>query len=406
MQGAAGIFGSAILEVAIGLVFLYFILAVICSSVTELFAAVLLWRSRDLEKALEDMLGQGTLFRNVASHPLITALGHNDQGSKQNVGQNNGVPGKPAYIPAKTFSLALLDAVVNPQSSQDRVPVTIKAVNARIKGLTDPAEVRVGTALQTLIEDSRDPHALAAHIDAVKAAVGTLPAKPADQEQLRLARLALAPLATLDQIEAALPGALGFDPPLRDAALGFVKTARDDLENVTFSVDQLQTNVETWFDNAMDRMSGAYKRNVQWFVLCVGLLLTVCSGADTLRFATTLFANPTLRGELVTAASNQTQASPSVSNAVAQLSPFTLLFGYNDIPPSQPPPNAAVEQTTPALFWLEKVVGLLATTFAILLGAPFWFQMLQKLVNLRSTGPKPARSDAAPTDSGDPAPAS
>ena len=45
-------------------------------------------------------------------------------------------------------------------------------------------------------------------------------------------------------------------------------------------------------------------------------------------------------------------------------------------------------------FWdiLKKIGGLLLTVFAVSLGAPFWFDILNKLANLRSSGNKPKSS--------------
>src|SRR4029453_330051 len=107
---AAGVFGSAILEVVIGVIFLYFVLSVICSSLTELVAAILSWRAKDLERAIQDLLGTSNLYMAVAAHPLITAMGHNQGGSKQADGP---LKGRPAYIPSHTFRVALLDAGAN-----------------------------------------------------------------------------------------------------------------------------------------------------------------------------------------------------------------------------------------------------------------------------------------------------
>ncbi len=47
-------------------------------------------------------------------------------------------------------------------------------------------------------------------------------------------------------------------------------------------------------------------------------------------------------------------------------------------------------------FWiiLGKFPGFLLTAFAVSLGAPFWFDTLTNLANLRGAGPKPERSDA------------
>jgi hypothetical protein len=43
--------------------------------------------------------------------------------------------------------------------------------------------------------------------------------------------------------------------------------------------------------------------------------------------------------------------------------------------------------------WLTKIVGWLMTAFAISLGAPFWFDLLNKVVGLRSTvKPQPQKT--------------
>jgi hypothetical protein len=39
-----------------------------------------------------------------------------------------------------------------------------------------------------------------------------------------------------------------------------------------------------------------------------------------------------------------------------------------------------------------KAAGLAITVLAVSLGAPFWFDLLNKLANLRASGPKPQPS--------------
>jgi hypothetical protein len=46
-------------------------------------------------------------------------------------------------------------------------------------------------------------------------------------------------------------------------------------------------------------------------------------------------------------------------------------------------------------WWIWKILGLLATALAISQGAPFWFDLLQKAVNLRLAG-SPPPTTAAP----------
>ena len=55
--------------------------------------------------------------------------------------------------------------------------------------------------------------------------------------------------------------------------------------------------------------------------------------------------------------------------------------------------NADYETSiNPELLVARNILGFLLTAFAISLGAPFWSDMLQNIANLRSAGPKPARS--------------
>jgi len=417
MQGAAGVFGSAILEVAIGIIFLYFVLSVICSSLVEFVSAVFQWRGKDLEKAMRDILGESDLFTAVTSHPLITAMGHNDGGSKQRpasaIGATNtkdkpSIPGRPAYISSRTFSLALLDTVANfkadPQGGAERIGTRVSTVKEKLTALTGADEARVALALRALIEDSHDPDRLAARMDSLKKVITGLPRQTTDaeKEQLRLLTIALAPLSALDDIQAVCSTYLPAGSPEHEAAQKYCEAVRKELDDVAYNIDKVQKNVEIWFDNAMDRMSGVYKRNVQKLLLVSALLVSIGIGADTMHFATALFANPTLRADLATAAQAQiparAQQPTTLTDSASLLAPFSLLFGYSDIPNFEQNgtnPKLPIEQRSPFWFWLEKTFGIVATTFAIMMGAPFWFQLLQKVVNLRSTGPKPDTADEA-----------
>ena len=42
--------------------------------------------------------------------------------------------------------------------------------------------------------------------------------------------------------------------------------------------------------------------------------------------------------------------------------------------------------------WISKLIGLLITAGAVSLGAPFWFDIANKLVNVRASGNKPEKS--------------
>src|SRR5205085_5139307 len=65
-------FSFPALDVVLGLVLAYFLLSIVCSSINEAIATAFRWRSRDLERAIKQLLGDHEpVFR---SHPLIATL--------------------------------------------------------------------------------------------------------------------------------------------------------------------------------------------------------------------------------------------------------------------------------------------------------------------------------------------
>ncbi len=93
-------FNSGILNVAIGIVFIYLLVSLIVTAVNELIAAIFKMRGRVLWQGLCTLLPSGTKKENMAEqvyrHPLIAGLSHS---------------GRPSYIPSHTFALALLDVI-------------------------------------------------------------------------------------------------------------------------------------------------------------------------------------------------------------------------------------------------------------------------------------------------------
>jgi hypothetical protein len=93
---------STALDVAIGLVFLYLLLALLVTTLQELLASFFSWRAKNLYVAIEDMLANGTsspLVQKLYEHPFIENL------------VQKGAGRLPSYIPSKTFAIALLDVL-------------------------------------------------------------------------------------------------------------------------------------------------------------------------------------------------------------------------------------------------------------------------------------------------------
>lgn len=288
-------FGSAVLEVAIGLVFVYWLLSLLCSAINEQVIVPLLnLRAKFLEEGIKNMLDdpQGDkLVKQLYEAPLIRGF------SRKTL---SGQLRKPSYIPADTFALALmsLDA---------------------FKAYKDNPST----------ENSFIPQALAPLIDKAKK-------------------------------DPASPG----DPAI------------------------VLASIEKWYNDTMGRVSGWYKGRVQLIILLLALVIVVSLNIDTVSLITSLSNDTAMRSAIVSAAQGAANSQNNAKNLatiqqnIAQLQP---VIGWSTLP-------ADLRN------WVLKVFGLLATIFAVSLGAPFWFDLLNKFTNFRSSGPPP-QSNAGATGS-------
>jgi hypothetical protein len=315
-------FGSTVLEVVIGLVFIYLLLSIICTAANEIVAALFSLRAKNLAKGIANLLADKRvkgLVELFYDHPLIKGL---SRGTK-----------KPSYIPAHTFALAFLDGI------------------APAKG--DGAAV----------------------ITEIKAAVNGLPG----------------------------------DSELKRALLVFLQQAGNDFPT-------LCENIETWFNDAMTRVSGWYKRKSQVITLVLAFIVTGLTNADTFQIVKNLSADPALRAAVAAQAQEFIKQQPGIAarhpgKESEPSSPVGPPGGGVGPVPAQPPlatPTGPKETMTETLRtleqlripfgwqtmpkkgeWPNKVVGLFLTIFAVSLGAPFWFDILSKVSKVRSTGGAP-----------------
>jgi hypothetical protein len=103
--------GSQAIDVTLGLIFVFFLLSIICSAIHELVATVLNWRAAFLEDALRRLLGEDRgsplNVESFMSHPLIRQKAPESKGLRR-------TRRVPSYLAPGTFALALLDTLVPP----------------------------------------------------------------------------------------------------------------------------------------------------------------------------------------------------------------------------------------------------------------------------------------------------
>ena len=111
---------EAILDVAIGLIFMWLILSIATMSIQEWIASYLKWRAKDLETAIQRLLGDKVWAEQLYNHPLIEGLS-----------KKTGI--KPSYIPANKFALALFDIVQTAGTQESFIQQKLLAANQELK---------------------------------------------------------------------------------------------------------------------------------------------------------------------------------------------------------------------------------------------------------------------------------
>ena len=183
----------------------------------------------------------------------------------------------------------------------------------------------------------------------------------------------------------------------------------------------------------MDRLNGWYKRRAQILAFTIGFLIAALINVDTIFVANTLWRQPVLRDKLSTQAEifvirNQDQVEPVSSNQLAlttaEFSAISLPIGWIGKPHPLSSKGFVTDSdnktavcaviplkgddlygfpvagqcfpitNAPFIYdlsgWFQKILGLLITGLAAAQGAPFWFDILKKIVNVRSAGLNPS----------------
>jgi hypothetical protein len=334
------------LDVAIGISLLYLLTTFAASAIVEFISNWRNWRGEMLHAGIGNMLGGSELLTadRIYGNPLVLGLARDNAAPSifdllERAGWrptiNERVVTFPSYLPAGTFSAALLDEL------------------------------------------------------SAKGIASTPPATPRPDIGLPAIKQAL--------VNGANGGRPGRNDPLR-AVIETTLAARGD------NIQAVQFALEKWFNDAMDRVSGWYKRRTQGCLLLIGLVLAYGGNIDTIAIATWLWNGDAARQAVVNAAADLVK-SPGVLAPPAAPPEARAKNGGN------PPPDltklaeqiVAVDRQVTALqfplgwrrvtyssWWLGQfLVGGLLSAIAISMGSAFWFDALQSLLKIRGSGPKP-----------------
>lgn len=315
-------FGSEVLDVAIGLVFVYLVLSLICSAACELIESVLKKRAILLSHGLQELLsdpGGAGIVREIYNHPLIASLyrGKYEPGRRKNL---------PAYIPPQNFAIALMDIVGLCGPRANTIPTAIYATAPSTSILIAPVTPEwMRTTIQT-----------------------NLPSSPDVSEALL-----------------ALAHAAGYDA----AALQ---------KHIEAWYSSTMDRVSGWFKQHTNLVILAVG-----LILSLAINADTITVANSL--ATDKALRSSLISAATEASKNPQLTDPSAPNGnnfqsyVRQIRGAGLPLGWTaSAADLRHIPESPGE-------WSFKFIGVILTALAISLGAPFWFDTLNQIMALRST---------------------
>jgi hypothetical protein len=380
------------LDIGIGLVIIYIAGAVLVSAIQELIASILQWRSQHLKESILQMMLNTRpkekddsritkteeelqfaiaekklqfavaekLQKNIYNSSLVQSMNHTSvnfwsqftseykQGEKKvldNKYENLLAKTDPSYLSSETFATALIQQLKNELKEM----------------LEDPQKASTVEAIKTIKDKINNSKKIPTSL---KETLTTL----ADRASL--------------------------------------KASEADNKLLMF-----QQEIETWFDRSMDRASGVYKRNAQLLCFFLGFAIAIIFNLDSLFLAQRLSQDTAMRSALAGGAEtivreSTAQNSQSFNPGKLQENINSLLGNSSFIAPitenadnlmscpdkkqtsDNPTSCDPSEKTLNPWKIFPTVVGWIITALAIYMGAPFWFDILGKLVNVRSTGKK------------------
>jgi len=178
------------------------------------------------------------------------------------------------------------------------------------------------------------------------------------------------------------------DPRVSQAVLGLLDSGQQD-------IDLARQRVENWYDDAMERVSGGYKRRAQVVIALLGLGLCIGLNVDSLMIIRELWNDEALRTAVAAEAQKQAD-TPQAMDKCKDKDKDPMNCVTASIRAANMPPigwaRDGVRDARGSSGWLLKVLGILISSVAVAMGAPFWFDLLNKFVNLRLTGSPPPDS--------------
>lgn len=411
----------AILEVIIGMIFIYVLLSILVTEVNTLFSNMLRLRGRNLREALNKIIDDPVMRAKIYTHPLIQLVEERSVLPTQRISAKDaekiadGAIAAVDWIDSNTF----VDVVLNNikvESDQQLFGAMLNVIDGMPSGAERRGLRLIVNRIMTSgegMDELRDAIANVDHPSFRHALMDTL-----DQIEDEITQLGLEP----NSVVSVMAGIRQIDNPyFRNALSTILSTAQ--------TMDEAKANIAKWFDNAMTQSSSTYATKMKTLSLFVALVIAVTANVDTLHVGRTLWEDPILREQLSVVASQAVESGQlgaavtgaqqsnaqatdaqatdegviedvvvsvdAVSQTLNDLNSLRLPIGWIHDDVSYAPADSPL-RSNPNNIWLyspwnnpsgwlglllTKIMGLTVTIISAAQGAPFWFNILNRITN-------------------------
>jgi hypothetical protein len=421
--------------------------------IQEFIVGKLGWRSNMLESYIATLVTDPTVAKQLYDHPLIQGLHSGFEGES-----------KPAYIPSGQFAMALLDIIRNAPNGASLIQKTLFELQADIDKLSKDKKALAQKQLDLTLSLARKAIASEGGREVTNSLVNEAKAQmyklssdfpelqPLIEDKLinyenvnqqivnvldciQAENGGIPDETVLDQLRTGIAVLSVTQPELKRAVESLINgTEEFSIKSETF-LATTRKNVEQWFDNGMERLTGWYKRRAQALAFVIGIVCAIVLNVDSLQLANQLWRDPIIRQAVVDQATMFATQNPQGVSAVdaqqfadlqMQINQLNIPVGWvgNSIPVDANGalllgdgsqklctffPKSSVEMfgvrignecypvinsptfNDPAGILL-KLIGLFISGVAAAQGAPFWFDILKRIINVRSSGANPSET--------------
>ena len=373
--------GLAVLDVFISLVFLYLLYSLFAMTIIETITSAFSSRSKNLITGIDRLLADDHLsttinhtFLNLFwvktinpltkafyKHPAIKYLGH------------KGINSKPSYIAKDRFGNTLIDLLRKGAYLDD-----IHNISATLGIIPEYDSSALASQIKNLELELDE---ISKGEEVVKKEIDELTEK-------------------LDYLKNELFQRTNKEHPWEIEGLSIGAETKYQLKNLWLQAandkEKFRALIENWYEDQMDRVTGWYKRKLTFLTFIVGFAIAAMFNVDTIRLTTELVNNDEIRTLLVEEAKSYmaTNSNGTTTESAANQKDYldslnTEMAKYNYV--------LGVERKENLTFWQKLYVGLgwVITAFAISLGAPFWFDLLNKLMQVRNSVKIPISSTSS-----------